>query len=127
MDLVISQNPNNLKSSDEDSKLLQNLDHLTRKERNALRVTDLPKPFYTKICNLLDVKEPFYRDYRCFAEELGIDKPKINAYEQKESPTHSILLEYKVTIESFVKVIKSFERGDVAEEVEAWLNQSPSS
>lgn len=109
-----------------DSKLPQNVDHLSKQERLDLQVTSLPNSLYQRVCNMLDTEESFFRDYRMLAEELGMDKTNINRLQKVQTPTHSILLDYKITVDSFVTILKNIEREDVANEVEDWLEKSPS-
>ncbi|KAK3715943.1 hypothetical protein QZH41_016508, partial [Actinostola sp. cb2023] len=103
------------------TKLPQNLDHLSQSQRIALQVTQLPQPLYKKVCEMLDTTEDFYRDYRMFAEELGVEKTEINSLGQTGHPTHNIVLKYGLSVEMFLKIVTVIGREDVAKDVESWL------
>lgn len=76
---------------------------------------------------MLDALEPFFRDYRMFAEALGVEKTKIDLYQgQKGSPTHNILLQYRINVEAFLGIMNKIEREDIIAEVERWLDGSSS-
>ena len=76
---------------------------------------------------MLDAIEPFFRDYRMFAEALGVEKTRIDLYLGKRgSPTHDFLLQYKINVEMFLEIMNNIRREDIIAEVERWVDVSPS-
>ena len=60
-----------------------------------------------------------FKDYRMLGEELGMEKIDIESLTQKgSSPTHRLLLDYKIKVEEFLNILKMIDRLDVASEIE---------
>jgi hypothetical protein len=99
--------------------------HLNKEQRLDLQVTQIPLNLLGKVCAMLDVEHPFFCDYRMFAENLGVDSlERIRVIGQRKEQTHSLLLEYKLSIKKFINILNKIEREDVIEVIESWLNQA---
>ena len=90
---------------------------LSRDHRVKMKVLDLPKKVYSKICLKLNIKRDIsFDDYRMLAEELGMDRDTTEYSGQQINPTDFIFSEFypNVTVSELVRILHEIERLDVA-------------
>ena len=80
---------------------------------------------YTKICDNLNDKRPFYNDYRILGEKVGLHKDEILCLGQKGNPTGLILEKFDVqkgiSIGKFRKFLEEMDRNDVVTLIDEWI------
>lgn len=99
---------------------------LPRDLRIKMKVLDLPKRVYSKICLKLNIKRDIsFDDFRMLAEELDMDRDKTAYAGQQINPTDFIFSEYNpnVTVGELVTILDKIERFDVAAVLKDWIQQ----
>ncbi|EDO44217.1 predicted protein [Nematostella vectensis] len=98
----------------------------TREEKLRMKASDMPVDVYKRVCLMLDVKQPFWDDYRMLGEAMGIDKCGIRILEEKpSSQTDVILYQYSkgMTVKELMELLQTenLKRRDVVEEILCWV------
>lgn len=99
---------------------------LSRDHRVKMKVLDLPKKVYSKICLKLNIKRDIsFDDYRMLAEALGMDRDTTEYSGQQINPTDFIFSEFypNVTVGELVTILQKIERLDVAAVLKDWIQQ----
>ena len=89
-----------------------------------MKVLDLPKKVYSKICVKLNIKRDIsFDDFRMLAEALGMDRDESAYSGQQINPTDFIFSEYhsNVTVGELDTILRKIERLDVAAVLEDWI------
>ena len=83
----------------------------------------IPYRVLKQICTKLNIRSPFFDDFRMVAEQLGTDKDTIECIGQSENPTYKIFTSYHrdATVCRLIEILHEIERPDVAKVLEDWV------
>ena len=96
---------------------------VTTPNKRDWAVKDLPFPILNKTCVSLNIKRPFFDDFRMVAEKLGMDKNTIEWIGQSENPTHKMFTACHrgTKVGRLIEILHEIERPDVAKVLEDWV------
>ena len=77
--------------TDQDMPLCQNCLSITICDKREQTIDHLPGKIYYWICLKLDIKTPFFNDYRILGEELGFVRSEISLLGNSDQPTNHLL------------------------------------
>ena len=117
----------------EDSNHQKNYQALTL-QRLSTKVKEIPLSVFSQVCVKLNVKQQLrFNDFRMLAEKVGLKRDETECIGQRfENPTEEIVNVWsqkgQATVGQLIEWLKedSFERFDVAEILEDWVNERPS-
>ncbi|KAJ7371314.1 Myeloid differentiation primary response protein MyD88 [Desmophyllum pertusum] len=93
---------------------------------NEKLVKDMPKDAHTMLIKHLQPKNIFGRNYKLFADKLGYSYQDIQYLESKDKPVQQIIEEKgDRTIAEWISLLKDMERKDVAEDLEKFIEKTP--
>ena len=100
-------------------------------KESTLKKTDwavkyLPYRVLKEICTKLNIRSPFFDDFRMVAEQLGMDKDTIEWIGQSENPTHKIFTSCHrgTKVGRLIEILHEIERPDVAKVLEDWVAET---
>ena len=117
----------------EDSNHQENYQALTL-QRLSTKVKEIPLSVFSQVCVKLNVKQQLrFNDFRMLAEKVGLKRDETECIDQRfENPTKEIVNVWsqkgQATVGQLIEWLKedSFQRFDVAEILEDWVNERPS-
>jgi len=122
----------------EDSNLEKNEKTSHQEESQALKrlstkVKEIPLTVFSQVCVTLNVKRVDFKDFRMLAEKVGLKKDETDNIDQRyQNPTEEIVNVWsqkgQATVAKLIEWLKedSFQRIDVVEILEGWVNERPS-
>ena len=117
----------------EDSNHQENYQALTL-QRLSTKVKEIPLSVFSQVCVKLNVKQKLgFNDFRMLAEKVGLKRDETECIDERfQNPTEEIVNVWsqkgQATVGQLIEWLKedSFERFDVAEILEDWVNKRPS-
>lgn len=122
----------------EDSNLEKNEKTSHQDESQALKrlstkVKEIPLTVFSQVCVKLNVKQVGFNDFRMLAEKVGLKRYETDNIDQRyPNPTEEIVNVWsqkgQATVAKLIEWLKedSFQRIDVVEILEDWVNERPS-
>ena len=122
----------------EDSNLEKNEKASHQDESQALKrlstkVKEIPLTVFSQVCGKLNVKQMGFNDFRMLAEKVGLKRYETDNIDQRyPNPTEEIVNVWsqkgQATVAKLIEWLKedSFQRIDVVEILEDWVNERPS-
>ena len=122
----------------EDSNLEKNektshQDKSQARKRLSTKVKEIPLTVFSQVCGKLNVKQMGFNDFRMLAEKVGLKRYETDNIDQRyANPTEEIVNVWsqkgQATVAKLIEWLKedSFQRIDVVEILEDWVNERPS-
>lgn len=122
----------------EDSNLEKNektsdQDESQARKRLSTKVKEIPLTVFSQVCAKLNVKQMGFNDFRMLAEKVGLKRYETDNIDQRyQNPTEEIVNVWsqkgQATVAKLIEWLKedSFQRIDVVEILEGWVNERPS-
>lgn len=102
-------------------------------KRLSTKVKEIPPSVFSQVCEMLNVKQVRFDDFRMLAEKVGLTRYETDNIDQRfQNPTEEIVNVWshkgQATVAKLIEWLKedSFQRIDVVEILEGWVKERSS-